>query len=233
MTCGIYKITRKDTGQCYIGLSEDIEKRWYDHIHRPKLKNSYVDRAINKYGADKFDLEIVEELPNNRLLLTEREEYWVKYYDTYEDSFNYNLTPGGDFSPAKLLEIRAKISKALSGRKLTQKTKDKLSKANSGENHPFFGHKHTQETREKMSKTASGRKHTPETKTKISKIISKANNTSGYYRVHKSNDKRYKQGFRWTYRYNEDGKRKSIYSVDIKKLEEKVRAKGLEWIKFD
>ena len=84
-----------------------------------------------------------------------------------------------------------------------------------------------------MSKTASGRKHTPETKTKISKIISKANNTSGYYRVHKSNDKRYKQGFRWTYRYNEDGKRKSIYSVDIKKLEEKVRAKGLEWIKFD
>lgn len=31
-TCGIYKITRKDTEQAYIGLSENIEKRWYDHI---------------------------------------------------------------------------------------------------------------------------------------------------------------------------------------------------------
>ena len=30
----------------YIGLSEDIEKRWYDHIHSRSLKNSYVDRAI-------------------------------------------------------------------------------------------------------------------------------------------------------------------------------------------
>jgi hypothetical protein len=41
-----------------------------------------------------------------------------------------------------------------------------------------------------------------------------------------------KQGFFWRYRYYEDGKQKSINSVDIKKLEEKVKMKGLLWIDF-
>lgn len=212
MTCGIYKITRKDTGQCYIGLSENIEGRWSNHIHSPNLKYSYVDRAIKKYGEDKFDLEIIEELPDDRALLMKREEYWIAHYNTYEDDFHYNLTPGGDFNPSKLSEVKAKISKALSGRKFSQETKAKMSKAHSGKNHYMYGRKHTQETKEKMSKTQ---------------------NTTGYYRVYKQNKKSCKQGFMWVYRYLEDGERKSIYSVDIKKLEEKVRAKGLEWIKFD
>lgn len=246
MTCGIYKITRKDTGQCYIGLSEDIEKRWYDHIHRPNLKHSYIDRAIRKYGTDKFDLEIVEELPNDRLLLMEREEYWVNKYNTYQDDFHFNLTPGGDFNPAKLPEVQAKISKALSGRKLSQKTKEKLSKVKSGKNHPMFGREHTPETRQKISEANSGHKVSQETKDKISKAnsgrkhtseskekMSKSQNTSGYYRVCKHNAKSCKQGFVWDYKYYEDGKRKKISSIDIKKLEEKVRAKGLKWLKFD
>ena len=246
MTCGIYKITRKDTGQMYIGLSEDIEKRWYAHIHRPSLKNSRIDRAIRKHGEDKFDLEIIEELPENRPLLMKREAYWVKYYDTYENKNHYNLTPGGDFNPAKLPEVRAKISKAVSGENNSMYGKR-------GKDHPAFGRKHTQETREKISKAKSGRKLSQKTKDKLSKAnygennpffghkhtpearkkISKARNTSGYYRVYKQNDKGCKQGFTWAYECYEDGKRKKISSVDIKKLEEKVRAKGLKWLKFD
>ena len=63
--------------------------------------------------------------------------------------------------------------------------------------------------------------------------ISKGHNSSGYFRVtiDKRNDT--KQGFIYVYRYYEDYKPKKIRSVDIKKLEEKVKAKGLEWIKFD
>ena len=220
----------------YIGLSEDIEKRWYDHMHSPSIKYSRIDRAIRKHGVDKFDLEIIEEFPNDRTLLMKREEYWVAHYNTYEDDFHYNLTPGGDFAPSKLPEVRAKMSKALSGenhpmygkkhtpetkakmskaksgKKLSQKTRKKMSKALSGENHPMYGKKHTQEIREKMSK---------------------ARNTSGYYHVHKRNNKTCKQGFLWTYTYYEDKKQKAITSIDIKKLEEKVRAKGLKWLKID
>lgn len=65
------------------------------------------------------------------------------------------------------------------------------------------------------------------------KQISQAKNTSGYFRTSKQKNIACKQGFIWNYRYiNENGKRKCISSVDINKLEEKVLAKGLPWIKF-
>jgi group I intron endonuclease len=34
MTCGIYKITCNETGKCYIGQSQNIEKRWKSHRKR-------------------------------------------------------------------------------------------------------------------------------------------------------------------------------------------------------
>lgn len=59
--------------------------------------------------------------------------------------------------------------------------------------------------------------------------ICEAQNTTGYYRVTKQKSKTYKQGFVWRYQYSENGKKKAIISVDIKKLEKKVKAKRLEW----
>lgn len=222
MTCGIYKITRKDTGQMYIGLSENIEKRYREHANGKDMKHSRIDPAMVKHGTDKFNLEIIEELPNDRHLLMKREEYWIAHYNTYGNDFHYNLTPGGDFNPAKLPEVQAKISKSMSGRKLSQKTKEKIAKTK-------YGSKHTPEAKDKMSQAHLGKKLSDEQKINISKTV----NTSGYYCVTKQNKKECKQGFMWRYRYYEDGKHKAIYSVDIKKLEEKVRAKGLKWLKFD
>ena len=61
---------------------------------------------------------------------------------------------------------------------------------------------------------------------------SKSRNKTGYYRVSKLKDNHCKQGFIWRYIYFEDGKQKVICSVDINKLEEKVKNKGLKWLKF-
>ena len=85
----------------------------------------------------------------------------------------------------------------------------------SGENHPNYG-----KIGYWKDKTLSD-----EHKQKISKT----KNTSGYLNVYKQKNKNYKQGFRWCYQYSEDGKQKSIASVDINKLEQKVKNKGLEW----
>ena len=79
-----------------------------------------------------------------------------------------------------------------------------------GENSHMYGKSHPYETRLKICETR---------------------NTTGYFRVSKMK-KNTKQGFIYRYMYYEDGKHKVIYSVDIKKLEEKVKAKGLEWIKL-
>jgi hypothetical protein len=78
----------------------------------------------------------------------------------------------------------------------------------SGENHHMFGKHHSDETKKK---------------------ISVAKNTTGYLNVCKHKCKTCKQGFTWRYSYSEDGKQKSLTSVDLKKLESKVKAKGLEW----
>lgn len=188
-TCGIYKITRKDTGQAYIGLSENIERRWDEHIHSPKLKYSYIDRAIRKHGVNKFHLEIVEELPNNRALLAERERYWIAYYNTYKDGSQFNLTPGGDISPSKLPEIKAKISEKRIGIPISDEVKKK---------------------------------------------ISCATNTTGFFRVDKLKCSDCKNGFTYRYRYyDDDGKHRSIISVDLEKLEKKVKQKGLPWFKLE
>lgn len=58
-------------------------------------------------------------------------------------------------------------------------------------------------------------------------------NTTGYYRVSKNKNSIYKQGFVYRYRYyDENGKQKVINSVDLKKLEVKVKERGLPWKKL-
>ena len=99
-----------------------------------------------------------------------------------------------------------------SGYKLSEEHKKKISRTVKGENNPFFGKTHSEEFCRKQSETQ---------------------NTTGYYRVSKHKNKTCKQGFIWMYRYYEKGKRKSIESVNIEKLEEKVKAKGLEWYKLE
>ena len=37
--CGIYKITNKINGKCYIGQSVDIKRRWREHINHAKRKD--------------------------------------------------------------------------------------------------------------------------------------------------------------------------------------------------
>lgn len=81
-----------------------------------------------------------------------------------------------------------------------------------GENHPQYGCKHSQKERI---------------------IMSKSRNTCGYYRVSQRKASDCIQGFRWRYQYRtDDGINKSITSVDINKLEEKVKSKGLPWYKL-
>ena len=100
---GIYKITNKINGHSYIGLSKDIQKRWSDHKTKAYCSKREDDRrkalycAFRKYGLENFTFEIVEEIDANDLeKMKEREIYWIKYYNTYEDKAQYNETPGGD-----------------------------------------------------------------------------------------------------------------------------------------
>lgn len=76
------------------------------------------------------------------------------------------------------------------------------------EDHHFYGKHHKEATRKKMSK---------------------AHNTTGFYRVTKHNESHGTQGFSWSYQYYIDGKLKIINRVCINDLEKIVRGNNLPW----
>ena len=92
----VYKITNTINNKLYIGKTVNtIEKRFNQHKNESKTeraKNRPLYRAINKYGIENFEIEIIEEC--NYDILNEREIYWINYYDTYNNG--YNATLGGD-----------------------------------------------------------------------------------------------------------------------------------------
>ena len=86
---GIYKITRMKTGEIYIGKSTDVKKRWAEHCKTAygvgTIAHSVLHTTIKKDGIENFTFELLEEVPKDKL--TEREKYWITFYD----SKNYGL----------------------------------------------------------------------------------------------------------------------------------------------
>ena len=104
----------------------------------------------------------------------------------------------------------------------------KISERMRGENNHFYGKKHSEESRRKMSQFQRNRKrpkHSEETMKKLCEI----RNSTGYYRVHKTKNKLYSQGFTWRYSYYENGKRKHISRVNLEDLKKEVQNRGLLW----
>ena len=94
----IYKIYNDINNLLYIGKTEDtIKNRWAKHIWscQNEPQNYKLYNAMNRYGIDKFHIIQIEECPSEEL--SERERFWIKYYDSYNNG--YNLTPGGDGCP--------------------------------------------------------------------------------------------------------------------------------------
>ena len=91
----IYKITNMVNGKSYIGKTErSIQERFREH---KKLRNNRKHEkrplytAMNKYGVKNFKLELLEKTD----IPEEREEYYIKYFNSY-GSTGYNATIGGD-----------------------------------------------------------------------------------------------------------------------------------------
>lgn len=90
---GIYKITNLLNDKVYIGQSIDIEKRWEQH--KNAIKNSekswYLQAREESNSLNDFSFEIIEECECDEL--DEKEQYWIEYYNSYENG--YNMTSNG------------------------------------------------------------------------------------------------------------------------------------------
>ena len=90
----IYKIVNNVNDKVYVGKTcRTLTIRWKEHC---KHCNEGVDypiyRAMKKYGIDAFHMELIEEC--NNADICNKEKYWIKYYNSYENG--YNATRGGD-----------------------------------------------------------------------------------------------------------------------------------------
>ena len=92
---GIYKLNYPN-GKIYIGQSNDIKRRMYEHNNINRLQNHYnapCDLAIQKYGRFE-EVEILEIVEDNTQL-NEKEKYWIQFYNSNNKEIGYNLTSGG------------------------------------------------------------------------------------------------------------------------------------------
>ena len=91
----IYKITNTINGKSYIGQTiQNVKERFYQHCATKCSKavsNMAIHRAIKKYGKSNFTVEVIEEIDSANL--NDRERYWIKYYNSYNNG--YNSTKGG------------------------------------------------------------------------------------------------------------------------------------------
>lgn len=98
---GIYKITNKISGKCYIGQAVDIRARLMQHANNRHYKKVVLYRAIEKYGIDNFDARIIAVIntfgktqDEIKKELNALECFYIELYNAFENG--YNMTPGGD-----------------------------------------------------------------------------------------------------------------------------------------
>ena len=192
----IYKITNKINNKIYIGqtIKERATDRFSQHRYLARHLDqdngiSYLHRAMNLYGIDNFNFEVIEEIENS--LLNEREKYWIKFYNSIIPN-GYNITDGGagtaGYSRPQSLEEKEKRknsnikfyeSHPEAKKEISLRTKalweneeyrNKVTESNKkfysehpdmfkGENNPMYGKKHTEQSLEKIRKHAATRKN--------------------------------------------------------------------------
>ena len=123
----IYGIRNLINNKIYIGKSSNIILRKKAHENsfiRKQAVNAHLQRAVDKYGVDNFEFLIIEEV--SELNINEREQYWIKEFKSFNETFGYNKTMGGDGGNLTI-ETKLKISRTSPNRKIIyQFSKERL-----------------------------------------------------------------------------------------------------------
>jgi len=142
---GVYLITNTITGAKYVGQSKDIKRRMMEHRtpHSSlKSKNKKFADDIAKYGIERFEFEVLEECPVERLLETEKK--WIEilkpeyntvgryFTDDTKKKISQTLKKHWEHMPndAKQRIITHNLIGPRKGHKVSENTRQKLREVN-------------------------------------------------------------------------------------------------------
>ncbi len=171
----IYLITNLLNYKKYVGITKfSLEERFSQHTKKGFL----LTESIQKYGEQKFSIELIEEVESSERAY-ELEIFYIKEYNTKAPN-GYNLTDGGDgvFGWQPTNEYRQECSERVKqlhknkkigmyGKTHTEETKQKMSESLKG-NQNCLGRILSEETKLKISSSHKGKSLSDETKKKIS-----------------------------------------------------------------
>lgn len=126
----IYLTVNLITGKKYIGKHRA-------EMFDPSYKGSgkYITRAFNKYGIENFSVQLLRKC-NSLDELNDAEIEYIAQYRAVESADFYNLARGGEGNTSKRSnETIAKVRQSLTGRKLSEEHKRKVSESMRGIKH--------------------------------------------------------------------------------------------------
>ncbi len=150
----IYGIVNVINRKVYIGSTTRPRRRFIEH--RKELRhdihsNRYLQNSYNKHGCECFHYHTLEsDIPFG--LLEDRERYWVRYLNSDNRNYGYNITKADYINRAFII---------------SDETRDRMGRK--GEAHHYYGKHRSKETRRKISEAQIGRKPSEETRAKLSK----------------------------------------------------------------
>lgn len=187
---GIYKILNTHTNRVYIGQAKEFKERWKAHknsLLNNKHQNKFLLSDFNKcrkaLGHDDFlEFHVLEVMENSTkeernkretMLISEVFDNQVHCYNMFKTAFGKPPNKSKHLSKKHRQAIssamKGKIIGSWLGKTFTDEHRQKISKANQGENNAFYGKKHTMKTRMKISTSNKNRIY--KTRSKVIQII--------------------------------------------------------------
>lgn len=91
----IYIIRNTINNKVYIGQTRtSVEQRWKEHLRHAQYGKQIINRAMKKYGIDKFYIEMLETCDLEDL--DYKEMYYIELYNSTDKSKGYNISIGGN-----------------------------------------------------------------------------------------------------------------------------------------
>ncbi|AGW43683.1 hypothetical protein phiLdb_0006 [Lactobacillus phage phiLdb] len=166
-----YKVYKHTTpsNKVYIGITKlDVNQRWKNG--NGYKNNQYFTRAISKYGWENIKHDVLyDDLTKEQA--EKKEIELISLYKSDNSKFGYNIQHGENVNCVNE-ETKLKISRAMSNRKVSRETREKLSELHKGKNNFLYGKHLSKEHKEKISKANIGHLTSEETRKKISEAKS-------------------------------------------------------------